>query len=263
VPAKQFTCKVISKKWLTPTVVELRFEPSKKFRYEAGQFVSVVVPPPFRAPTLSRDLRRAYSLATAPHEGYGLCVRVVPNGPGSNYIASLKEGDTLRLYAAYGDFLFDHRSPRSACFISTGTGIAPLLSMIRSKEFRDNPPPSAINLFGARSEKDIIYPGLFASLGLTEINAVSDAGPEYAGFRGRVTDYLISLPNEWPWQETDFYLCGSGAMVSDVRRYLRTVRGVPEAHIHQEIYFAGKPSNRVGDIKPVADAAAVPLKKTA
>jgi hypothetical protein len=59
VPAKQFTCKVISKKWLTPTVVELRFEPSKKFRYEAGQFVSVVVPPPFRAPTLSRDLRRA------------------------------------------------------------------------------------------------------------------------------------------------------------------------------------------------------------
>ena len=45
-PAKEYLCKVTQVKWLTPTVIDLRFEPAKKFSFEPGQFISVVVPDP-------------------------------------------------------------------------------------------------------------------------------------------------------------------------------------------------------------------------
>jgi CDP-4-dehydro-6-deoxyglucose reductase len=233
VPAKEYTCKVTALKWLTPTVIDLRFEPSKKFSFEPGQFLSVVVP----APAGSRKpLRRAYSLAIPPEEGFGLCVKVVPGGPGSNYVASLKVGDPFKAFAPYGDFVYDHASTRNVCFVSTGTGVAPLLSMIRARAFRDNPPPHALSLFGARTQDEIIYPGFFASLGLVEVNAISNPTSGFRGFEGRVTDYLKSLPAEWAWGQTDFYICGNGEMVADVVKLLRG-RGVPQEQIHKEIYF--------------------------
>lgn len=231
-PAKEYACKVIRKTWLTPTVVELRFEPSRRFSFESGQFVSVVVP----SSTGARPLRRAYSLALAPGEGYALCVKVVQNGPGSNYVASLQEGDAFRVFAPYGEFVFDHQSPRDAFFISTGTGLAPFLSIFASKAFRENPPGLATNLFGARTEEEIILPGRITAWGVREIAAISQPKPGYPGFKGRVTDYLRQLPVDWPWQSTDFYVCGNGEMVAEVRAILRG-RGVPDAHVHQEIYF--------------------------
>ena len=245
-PAKEYTCKIIGKKWLTPTVMEIRFVPSRKFSFDAGQFVSVVVPAPAGA---SKPLRRAYSLATSPDQGWGLCVKLVPGGPGSGYLASLKEGDTFQAYAPYGDFFYLPDTGRAACFISTGTGIAPFIAMMNSKAYRDNPPPSAINIFGARSQDEIIYPGLFKKLGVTEINCISKPGPGFKGFTGRVTDYLKSLESDWPWHETDFYLCGNGSMVAEIRKILLG-RGVPEAQISKEVYFTA-PDRRFATPPPM------------
>jgi ferredoxin-NADP reductase len=233
VPAREFTCKIVSVKWLTSTVIDLRFEPSRKFRFDPGQFLSVVVPPPPGAP---KALRRAYSLALPHEEGYGLCVRVLPDGVGSNYLANLKAGDKFRAFAPYGEFLFDYESPRAACFVSTGTGLAPFIAMMRSKRFRENLPPRAINLFGARDQRDIIMPGEFRSLGVEEVTCLSEPKAGWTGFTGRVTDFLAQQGGDFPWQQMDFYLCGSGPMVHDVRNILRG-KGVPDSHVHKEIYF--------------------------
>ena len=238
-PAKEYICKVLQIKRLTPTVVELRFEPSRKFRFDPGQFISVIVPN--SRDVSAKPLRRAYSLATSPEQGFGLCVKIVTGGPGSNYLASLRPGDTFRASAPFGHFVYDHESGRDACFISTGTGVAPFLGMIHSEAYRDNPPPQATNIFGARTDDEIIYPGYFEKLGLVEVNAISQPGPGFSGFKGRVTDYLRGLPPDWAWDRTDFYLCGNGEMVGEVRRLLLG-RGVPESHIHKEVYFASNGS---------------------
>jgi ferredoxin-NADP reductase len=252
VPAREYLCKVLQIKWLTPTVFDLRFEPTRKFRFDPGQFVSVIVP----QGEDRKPLRRAYSLAVPPEQGWGLCVKVVTGGPGSTYLASLKPGDTFRASAPYGHFLYDHESGRDACFVSTGTGVAPFLAMIESGAYRDSPPQRATSIFGARTEDEIIYPGYFARLGLTEVNAISRPGPTFAGYRGRVTDYLRGLPADWPWDQTDFYLCGNGEMVDEVKRILKA-RGVPEAHIHKEVYFSsGQPRTATRVVVPP------PFKKT-
>lgn len=240
-------CTVISKLWLTPSVVQIRFEPSKRFEFEAGQFISVMVPGGTPLNPMSQPVRRIYSLAS-PYSAhrkedrgiYELCIKNV-GGPGTRYLSALEKGDLFKASAPYGDFFYESRPGRSACFISTGTGVAPFKAMILSERFQEQPPESALVLFGARTEDEIIYSDLFQKYGVNVLNAVSKPSPAFLeadGFKGRVTDYLKSLPEDWAWHTTDFYMCGNGEMVSEVRRILRASHNVPESSIFQEVYFS-------------------------
>ena len=62
-PAKQVECVVIEKNWITDSVVHVRFEPKKHFRFDPGQFCSVIVPGHGGA----KPVRRAYSFCS-PYE---------------------------------------------------------------------------------------------------------------------------------------------------------------------------------------------------
>ncbi len=228
-------CRIVEKRWLTPTVLAIRFEPSKSFAYEAGQFLSLYVPSRENG---AKPLRRIYSFASpSKDQGYELCVKLT-GGPGTSYLASLEPGQEFEATAPYGHFLYKPVRGRSACFIATGTGIAPLRSMALSRAFAEQPPESALVLFGARAQDEIIYPNSFEPLGIQVVNALSAPGPGWGGFRGRVTDYLRSLPSDWAWHTTDFYLCGNGDMIAEVRKILVAGRGVPVSAIHQEAYFS-------------------------
>jgi ferredoxin-NADP reductase len=237
-PAREFQCRVLEVKWLSPTIFSLRFEPSIKISYQPGQFLSIVVPPP--AEDLDgRRVRRIYSFAS-PGKGqvHELCVQKVPGGLGSCFLAGLKPGDEFRASAPYGDFIFETQPHRNACFIATGSGIAPFRSMVLSDRFQKNPPAAALILFGARTEQEILYPGLFEKAGIEVVHALTAPSAAWNGFKGRVTDFLKALPEDWAWKETDFYLCGNGFMVQEVQRHLEMVRHVSTHAIHQEAYFS-------------------------
>ncbi|HUP58151.1 MAG TPA: FAD-binding oxidoreductase [Bdellovibrionota bacterium] len=233
--ATKINCQVTETKWLTPTVVGIRFEPSKRFHHEPGQFLSLIIP---GTESNAKPARRIYSFAANPEKGgYQLCIKVVPNGIGSNFMASLKIGDIFKATAPYGDFLYEPKKNNHVCFIATGTGVAPFRSIAMSDRFLETPPPSALMLFGARTEDEIVYPGFFESVGIHTVNAISKPTPAYKGYHGRVTDYLRSLPTDWNWHSTEFYLCGNGSMIMEARRILLEGHGVPERHVHQEAYF--------------------------
>lgn len=221
---------------LTPTVFELTFDTDQPFEFKAGQFVSVIIP---GAGPNGRDLRRAYSIASAPEvRPVELCVKLVEEGPGTNFLYVLRPGDTFKAFAPYGDFTFESKAERHACFIATGTGIAPFRSMVFSKEFKANPPRSAVCMMGVHDESELVYMEEFGNeTGVKWVPAVSKPKTTtYTGFRGRVTDYLRSLGDDYPWLETDFYLCGNGAMIDETKAIL-TARGVQKDSIHQEVYY--------------------------
>lgn len=56
------------------------------------------------------------------------------------------------------------------------------------------------------------------------------------GFKGRVTAYLRTLGSDYPWTKTQYFLCGNGAMIDEVKRLLAE-RGVAKESIHQEVYY--------------------------
>lgn len=250
--ARKYSCTLIERQWLTPTVLALRFKPSKDFPYEGGQFLSLIVP----SSDGKREVKRAYSFASAFGDDLcELCVRIIPGGRGSTYLEALKPGDAFKIFAAYGHFSYKPAPGRSMCMIATGSGVAPFRSMVRSQSFHEAPPEDATLIFGARKENEIIYPGFFESRGIQTVVAISDPGQGWKGFRGRVTDYLRTLPAHWAWHTTDFYICGNADMGREVVEILRQGHGVSDAAIFLEIFGQKKREEEGEDLLPLRRAA--------
>jgi NAD(P)H-flavin reductase len=235
IKAIEYQCTIKSFRMLTPTVFESTFETDQPLTFGAGQFASVVIP---GAGPKGRDLRRAYSIASAPEtRPVELCVKIVEEGPGTQYLYKLRPGDTLKIIAPYGDFVYKPKPNWNACFIATGTGIAPFRSMLLSQLFRDHPPLKAYCLLGVRTEDELLYEDNFKMIqNLEFISAVSQGTPAWKGFRGRVTDYVRNLDETFPWLSTDYYLCGHGGMIQEIKTFL-IEKGVTKDAIHQEIYY--------------------------
>jgi len=237
--------RLLSKKNLTSDVIEFVFQSEPEFPFKPGQFISIVVP---GCGPGGRDLRRAYSIASAPEltaDGrsvFELCVKLVEGGPGTTYLNELGIGESMTGMAPFGDFVYKPKSGKHAIFVATGTGIAPFRSMVLSKVYTENKPASARLLFGARAECDLLYteelvkllgPGSF-------IQALSRPAADWCGFKGRVTDWLRQNEGLIDWANTDFYLCGNGAMIDEVKQILAG-KGVQKDSIHQEVYYKPKP----------------------
>lgn len=234
--AEKITCKVTDHHWLTPTVFQLSFVPEKPIEFLAGQFVSVIIP---GAGPKGRNLRRAYSIASVPEqETIELCITLVEGGPGSNYLNGLRPGDTLTVVAPYGDFIFKTPAHRDACFIATGTGVAPFRSMVLSQQYKDSPPRSSRFIFGVRNIKEILYRDEVTSqVDTLWITALSREDQPHEEFKGRVTRYIQEANHGIDWANTDFYLCGNGDMISEVRDYLMEKRSVSKDAVFLEKYY--------------------------
>ena len=237
--AQAIEAKLVHKKQLTNDVIELHFESSPPFHFEPGQFFSIIVPG--RGPG-GRDLRRAYSIASHPENHLmELCVKVVEGGPGTQYLNNLKIGDVVKGMAPYGDFIFKTHHAKHVIFIATGTGIAPFRSMISSQVYKEHTPLSTTMLFGARDTGDLIYTQDFVEkLGADRmVQALSRPAGEWKGMKGRVTDWLRQNEDKIDWLETEFYLCGNGAMIDEVKLILGA-HHVGKPSIHQEVYYKPK-----------------------
>lgn len=228
----EFRCRVESTRDLSPSVFEITFTPDKPFDFQAGQYISVEVPQADGKP-----LRRPYSIASPPGElPVALCIQRIENGPGNTFLASLKPGDFFQGFAPYGFLVFKPKPGRDVYFIATGTGIAPFRSMLLSERFKSTAVRKTVCLLGVRSESEILYQESLGDLkGVHWLPCISR--PQLPGglnWSGRVTDYLQKA--EVAWLETDFYLCGNGAMIDEVKQALKA-KGVLKDSIHQEVYF--------------------------
>ena len=233
--------RVLARKDLTHDVFELRLkrpnDASYKIEFRGGQYISIVIP---GAGPGGRNLRRAYSIASAPEwDEVELCVKLVEGGPGTTYLNSLKIGDELQGQAPFGDFCLEHDQSLPALFIGTGTGLAPLRSMVLSTEWTAQ--GSIGFLLGVRAERDIIYPELFGADRPTQLQghehvkiALSRPEGHWSGFKGRVTDYMRQMT--WDFARSHYYLCGNGAMIAEVKKFLIT-KDVTKDQIHTEKYY--------------------------
>jgi NAD(P)H-flavin reductase len=236
---KDLICNVISNVFVTPTVFHLVFQTEPAFEFKPGQFISVLIP---GAGPQGRDLRRAYSIAASPEERpIHLCVRLVAEGPGTSYLSKLNPGDTFKAQAPFGEFVYKTRADRHVCWIATGTGISPFRSMALSHAFRESAPQSTLCLFGATDETELLYNELFSELDQLDWKVcLSRPSANWSGFKGRVTHYLERLGDTFPWAETDFYLCGNGAMIEEVKNFLMQGKGVKKDAVFQEVYYRPK-----------------------
>lgn len=231
------TFTLISKKELTHDVFELIYScpELEKEMPKPGQYVMFQL-----APWLSR----AYSISefniSPLNKGgwrgdsiFTLIIKRIAEGRWSPIICDAEIGTTFSGMLPLGHFTLQD-TPKTKCFIGTGTGFAPLYCMVRTLSMRKFSGKVAF-LYGVREECDFFYleemNAFKEKLDLTLLPYLSRDDQEYAT-RGYVTDW-INQENITPYEE--FYLCGSPTMVKDAREKLETL-GVQKEQIFWEQY---------------------------
>jgi len=103
---------------------------------------------------------RAYSLTSEPGRPDG-CIGITPklvdSGKVSPYLVrQARPGDIVRLGGVEGTFVLPEPAPRQLLFVSAGSGITPIMSMLRSLH-RDDAVHDVIHIHSARSADDVIF----------------------------------------------------------------------------------------------------------
>jgi Na+-transporting NADH:ubiquinone oxidoreductase subunit F len=236
---KEFRARVEGMRDLTDDIKELHLrliEPDT-IVFKPGQYIQFQVPEHEQCP---ESVYRAYSIASAAHEptSITLVVTKVPEGLATTYIHEvLGEGDEVSVNGPYGEFYL-RDSKREIFFVATGSGLAPIMSMIHQMA-EEGIPRKATLIFGARHKKDLFYGEEIEALKqriphLDVIITLSrpEEEEEWGGERGRVTHVLEKIILNGADKEA--YLCGNPAMVESCQALL-IKKGIP-----QELVFFDK-----------------------
>jgi NAD(P)H-flavin reductase len=198
--------------------------------FTAGQFFIVNVPKD------GQVVKRAYSVASPPHEKgvLELCIQHVEGGAASTWFWKLKGGETLHLTGPHGKFTLREPLDYDPVFVATGTGVAPLRSMIRHL-FHINCARDIWLLFGTRYEHAILYESEFRQLAGLRHNfhyvPCISRPKEWRGETGHVQDLFKKYITDWSNKE--MYLCGWDVVIKAVMADLEGF-GVPKAQLHFE-----------------------------
>lgn len=205
------------------------------FEFKPGQFVTIRED----VPGVGQE-HSPYCLFAPQHDDrtFELLIRVFPEGPLSQHLASLPEGSTLHFRGPSGRSMLPKEPETDLVLLATGVGISPYHSLfhelLRSGDRR------RIRLYwGLRLVDDICLTDDLDQLtaDLPDFRyAISLSQPpaEWTGLRGRLTSTVPGLLEKLGG--TRFYLAGNGAMAEEFEIALSD-QGVDRSLIHQERFF--------------------------
>jgi ferredoxin-NADP reductase len=200
----------------TPRVSTLRLEVPDWPGHLAGQHVDV---------RLTADdgyqAERSYSIASAPEDPrLAITVERLDDGEVSPYlVGELKVGDKLELRGPIGGyFVWKADGGRPLLLIAGGSGIVPLMAMLRHRIAIGNKDPARL-LYSSRTIEDIIYKNELDRLtssddGLTVVHTLTRSQPSGWKGYGRRIDREMVRDVAWPAeQQPAAFICGPTAFV--------------------------------------------------
>lgn len=197
-------------------------------RCQPGQYLNLILP----------DGRsRSFSLASAElSAGLQLHIRQIEGGAfTSGLLPGLRAGDVLTVELPLGSFVYRREDERPLLMVATGTGIAPVRSMLES--LLDDPDCPPVSLYWGQRQAEELY--LDAELRswaerlyeFRYVPVLSRADAHWGGQRGHVQDAIAA---DWDdLSEHALYLCGSPAMIRDVKA-LATQRGADPGFVYAD-----------------------------
>jgi ferredoxin--NADP+ reductase len=211
----------------TPDHFKLWLEPAEPFTFAPGQYCTIGVD----------GVERPYSIVSSPREPLiELFVELIwpPNGHLTPLLHKLRVGDTVSIRRrAKGKFVLN-TSYRSHVMVSTVTGVAPFVSMLRHTLATPVEGAQFYVLQGASYVDEFGYDAELAELAANNSNVrfvPTCSRPQEArnfswrGETGRVNTIVERYVREWALNpaETCIYVCGNPQMIEDVKtRYDNT-----------------------------------------
>ena len=211
--APRLAAQVLQVQWLSPHIRDIVLKRPDLQEWSPGQYALIRVAP-FEW--------RPYSLANASGQSARFIIDVRTKGKGAAFACGLQPGDEVELQLPLGNFDIhrdecgnDEAPSRRRIFIAAGSGIAPFCAAFEEEIRADD-----LLLFGcARADEDLT---LRLETPIPPVIRCITRESSSTAFKGRVTDYLRATGID---QSADYYVCGSPAMVADVRRVIRSGGG--------------------------------------
>jgi ferredoxin/flavodoxin---NADP+ reductase len=213
--------------------------------FEPGQYMTIGVM------VDGRISQRPYSVASAPavagETGYEMYVRRVQGGTFTPTLFDLPVGHRMRMIGPKGKFTLLPDDDRIHIFISSGTGNAPFVAMMRQLLIDGRPRP-AVLLNGVSYAHELGYrpllEGWIASgeYPVTFVPTVSrpddPSNASWMGRTGRVESILAPVLDELGLTPANSiaYICGNPDMIVSAEETLLG-RGYGEDQIHKELYW--------------------------
>ncbi|CAJ1507562.1 ferredoxin reductase [[Mycobacterium] holstebronense] len=201
-----------------------------QFDYRAGQYIGI---------GLLVDGRwrwRSYSLTSAPVTGartVSITVKAMPEGfLSSHLVDGVAPGTVVRLAAPQGEFVLPDPAPAAVLFVTAGSGITPVMAMLRSLA-RRGPIADVVHLHSAPTAADTLFADELAALARDHpgyrllLRTTRDQGR--LELRGPET-----LDAEVPdWRERQTWACGPAAMLGDAERVWAAAGIADQLHVER------------------------------
>jgi propane monooxygenase reductase component len=202
-----------------------------------GQYAELYIP--------GTEEHRAYSMANTPSsdERAEFIIKVYPGGRFSGLLGDevedgIKVGQRMKMRVPFGVFTLREKSEGDVIFIGGGSGMAPILSILRHMAEKDID-RKATFYYGARTRKDLFYLDEIQELGeqmpgeFRFVPALSEPedGDEWDGETGLITDVVQSLEDDL--NGTEAYMAGPPPMIDAAIPVLMQM-GVDEDDIYYD-----------------------------
>jgi ferredoxin-NADP reductase/mono/diheme cytochrome c family protein len=177
---------------------------------------------------------RSYSICSSPLvSGYiEITPKRVAKGCASVFLNDRAvPGMMVEASGPYGQFCFDEDKHQRVVLIAAGSGITPIMAMLRYMDDL-NLPTRATLLYCSRTERDIIFQKELAGLGMRLKNfdyrvLLSQPSTEWKGERGHINWSFVKSAVKEPG-ECDYFICGPAPFMDSTRRILGTLGVAPE-----------------------------------
>ena len=227
----------------------LTLRPGLNWRgHRAGQHVRVGIP------VGGMHYTRTYTISSPPERDDGCITITVKAHPGgrisSHLVRQIKVGSYLPIGLPQGDFTLPDATPVRPLFISAGSGITPVMSMLRSLIARDRLPHS-VHIHYAPHDYDVIFG--------QELKALAEKHPHYrlklvftqelggqpSGNNRFTVEQLQSLCPDW--RQREVYACGPASLLAAIKANWESA-GLSR-HVHLERFraaFSAVPADATG-----------------
>ena len=197
---------------LTDNVIKvvLRLPPVSNFNFNSGQYVNII----------KGNLTRSYSIANCSNHKNQLefFIKNYENGMMSAYFfKEAKINDLLRLEGPIGSFFFRDSNFKNIIFLATGTGIAPIKSILEGldKSYEQHQNKNFWVIIGARYKHDLFWKPNFKNLQIKYIPVLSRPENDWDGAKGYVQNIVLNQQIDLKCSQV--YACGSSDMINSAK----------------------------------------------
>ena len=246
-PTNMLPVEVVARDVIAPDVVSIQIvlpgATQAPAPYLPGQFVTLALPTP------RETIYRSYSLCGDgdPSRPWELTIKRMQMGAVSTYFyQSVQQGTLLYASLPRGTFTLPNSiSPEMAfVFIATGSGITPLMGMMRAiQRLPERERPLVQLHYASRTPDDIIYRDELDEIDpdriwLRQRHYISSEGHRMSV--DAILDYAGPLATRAHW-----YTCGADSLKRELQTELEAM-GVPARQVHTEVFASAHgPAYRV------------------